>query len=624
VTEEGNYDSDNVWTVTGGGTYTFEEGSSELVVPYDTEVKTNIHIKILDTESDYFIDDVKVTSGGYASKANGNKDYMLGIWTTSNDVDINVYVTTADEKYTNTFYLKIDNPELANIYTYDTNYNQHIFADSSTPAGVFNAIKFDAATETQLYIYNAKNTSKGFYKLYKNEEDVTDSYNYGISFADGDYIEVKYDYPDVTCHVTFTYADEASRGCILGATVDGENAEDFTEDGFSAKMGSSIVVKGNTEWYNVTEMSVNGVARTWISFPYSFKILEDTEISLTAETYPVYSCTVTVDDPNNVKLYRGYTSSGTQLAVEEGANVIEVSSNNTLISIAPKSGVTIESIKNADGEELYPTSTWSTTATFYITDGMELTVTTSKMERNNQFVLYFDDPSVPANGYNFQRGCDRTYLNEDDPKGYITAGYHTYYFGDTVSDEESYTIGENVFSFACYDDYYNNPDMPRNLYVNDEKIEPTYASSASWTLTLSDKDVVKLFFASNPEFSNVSFDVADGVDVSVVKDLITEASTEGFQALPDTQVDLKFNTTDGYNVYLNGEQVEVNEDAYSFNVSGDTVVKVELSSVNGVSSVSADSSLSSIYNLQGIKVGTDRNYLPAGIYILNGKKIAIK
>jgi hypothetical protein len=220
--------------------------------------------------------------------------------------------------------------------------------------------------------------------------------------------------------------------------------------------------------------------------------------------------------------------------------------------------------------------------------------------------MYYDDPTYPKYGNSITR-ADYTDLEES---AIYNQGYTVYDFYD----------GDNAFMFSFYGVY---DDAVNNVYVNDVKQE-AYNGAAAYQISFNDGDILKLYFKENPEFYNVSFELPEtGVEVSAVKDIITEASLEGFQALTGTQVDLTFVGDPGYQVFLNDEEVEVVEDAYSFNVNSDCVVKV-VAKESGVSSVSADSSLNNIYNLQGIKVGTNRNQLPAGIYIVNGKKIAVK
>ena len=72
------------------------------------------------------------------------------------------------------------------------------------------------------------------------------------------------------------------------------------------------------------------------------------------------------------------------------------------------------------------------------------------------------------------------------------------------------------------------------------------------------------------------------------------------------------------------DPVESVEGAHSFSVDGPVAVKLSASST-GIEAVEAEATgaaTRTVYNLQGIRVNADN--LPAGIYIINGKKVAVK
>ena len=70
--------------------------------------------------------------------------------------------------------------------------------------------------------------------------------------------------------------------------------------------------------------------------------------------------------------------------------------------------------------------------------------------------------------------------------------------------------------------------------------------------------------------------------------------------------------------------VESVEGAHTFTVEGNTAVKLSAtnSAVIAVEAEDADAATRTVYNLQGIRVNADS--LPAGIYIIDGKKVAVK
>ena len=55
-----------------------------------------------------------------------------------------------------------------------------------------------------------------------------------------------------------------------------------------------------------------------------------------------------------------------------------------------------------------------------------------------------------------------------------------------------------------------------------------------------------------------------------------------------------------------------------------TFVKAEAYSEDGINAIEADAASTGIYNLMGIYMGTEKANLPAGIYVVNGKKLVIK
>ena len=76
-------------------------------------------------------------------------------------------------------------------------------------------------------------------------------------------------------------------------------------------------------------------------------------------------------------------------------------------------------------------------------------------------------------------------------------------------------------------------------------------------------------------------------------------------------------------VTANGEVVAENTGSASFSVTGDTNFIIDVTS--GIASINADNNgEKTVYNLQGIRVNGDYNTLPAGLYIVNGKKVLKK
>ena len=74
---------------------------------------------------------------------------------------------------------------------------------------------------------------------------------------------------------------------------------------------------------------------------------------------------------------------------------------------------------------------------------------------------------------------------------------------------------------------------------------------------------------------------------------------------------------------VNDNKVEKDEEnsSYIFTVEGNDKVVIKNSATVGINEIAAhDEEEKTIYNLQGIRV-EDLGNLPAGIYIVNGKKV---
>ena len=77
-------------------------------------------------------------------------------------------------------------------------------------------------------------------------------------------------------------------------------------------------------------------------------------------------------------------------------------------------------------------------------------------------------------------------------------------------------------------------------------------------------------------------------------------------------------------VLVNNEPIEAGEDGrYSFVVNDHTKVVAKYLPT-GVESVNADSDSKAVFNLQGIRVADSLENLPAGVYIVAGKKVNVR
>jgi spore germination protein GerM len=81
---------------------------------------------------------------------------------------------------------------------------------------------------------------------------------------------------------------------------------------------------------------------------------------------------------------------------------------------------------------------------------------------------------------------------------------------------------------------------------------------------------------------------------------------------------------DGVSVSANDTKLEANDGKYTTTINAATTIALT-ATTNGIEEIGVDNNAETIiYNLQGIRINSQIENLPAGFYIVNGKKIIIK
>lgn len=469
-----------------------------------------------------------------------------------------------------------------------------------------NEVRYIPGTETQLMIASAIYGTP-LYKVTHNGTEKESQYGtWYIDLTGEDEIEIQANYPDVDFPVHFTYADEESKGFITGVTVDAAQVDNYNDADFSVKAGSAITISGNTADYALDELTVNGTPVTYFYGSHTFTVTEETTVSVKAHKYGTISATLNIDDPANVKVYRGNSYGGQLIeGLVSGANTIEVSETNTAISIAAESGCFITSVTDGDGQSYY--ADYSGYYNVTLKDGMTVDIVSGRIARDSKAIVYVDDRAAAATYFSFTRN-DRSEVA-------LETGYNTVDFYS----------GDNPMGLSWYGAPY------ANVYLNGETVAPMYENSASYQVSFNDGDVLKIYLASNPKTCGVTFTVGSDVTpagISVKRDIIVgvEDWTNGFSALQGTQVDI---TAEDISVTVNGTAVTPVDGTFTFTVSDDT--EVSIAKPTAISDIRAGETTAArnVYNMQGVKVADNADNaaisnLPAGIYIIDGKKIVIR
>lgn len=466
-----------------------------------------------------------------------------------------------------------------------------------------NTVKFISGQELPLTI-GPKNYGTQLYQVKCNGEVVApEGSSWRISPAEGDKIEIFANFPDIDIPVSFTYASEDAKGFITGVTVNDEPVDNYNDDGFTVKAGSRVVVNGNTSDYNLVSFKVNG-SSIYFYGSYNFVVTEETVIEVDAHKYGTVKATLDIDNPDNVVAYRGYSHYNDIIGgLVSGENEIELSETNTMIQIMAASGCYLTSV-TANGETI--SADYNGAYNVTVTEGMSIVVRSGAIERNSKAVVYIDDRAAATQYFSFQRS-DRSQID-------IATGYN----------EINFYEGDNPFGLSWYGASY------ANVYKNGEALAPLYEGSTTYELNLTDGDVVKIFLASNPEKCETELIAASDVDMSRVAVTMDRMTTLTDWAgthtvLPGTEVSLK--PAEGYSIGVkaNGKDVVAGEDgAFTVTVNAKTTISVSLPGGTGVDGIeAAETAGRGVYNLRGVRVAdkTDLKRLPAGVYIVGGKKI---
>lgn len=488
----------------------------------------------------------------------------------------------------------------------------YTYTDVALTGGDWNEVRYIKASELPLTI-GSTDYSTPLYQVTVNGEPVKpEGSAWRISPEDNDEVRITANFPEESVPVKFTYIDDEAKGFITSVQVDNVDVTDYNDDGFQVLLGKKIRINGDMQNYKLNQFTVNGANTNFYGY-YEFTVTEATTIYVDAREYGKVNATINVDNAENITVYEGYSYSNKVIQLTNGENPIELSETNTLIQIKPNSGCFITSVSSIvndsddsddSDEPTNYTADWEGAYTVTVTEGMVITVVTGKIERDLTAVVYVDDVAPYGN---VLTRPDRSNIE-------LAAGYN-------IVDFYS---GDNPFMLSF------NGASTTYAYKNGEEYDPRYSGGTSYELNLEDGDIIKVFLAGSPSTYNVTFDVTgDAENVTVISDKIKEVEnwSKGFATLQDTEVSIK--AADGYNltVSVNGTAVTTDEDGvFTFNVTEDTNVTLTVTSTSGIKDLRTDRAVNTnVYNLQGVLVvknatDVEIDRLPAGIYIINGKK----
>lgn len=470
-----------------------------------------------------------------------------------------------------------------------------------------NTIKFNPNNETPFQISHAS-YGEILYQVALNNVVQTDSYGrYVVSVADGDVLDIKADFPDEPTTITFSYGDNEAEvlGC-LSVKVDGEAVEDFDGKTLTAKLGQKITIVGDVNLYNFNYSIYVDGASVYFSGNYEFTATKtEYAISIDATKYTTFNVYATTATPEYISVYAVTSSDVITLSTDTTA--IALTSNNNYINIMPATDCFITSVL-VNGVEYGSNYGTSSVSVRGLAENDTIVITADKLVREKEAYIWVDDLTAAMYGYSVQRYSDRASIN------LISGVAVTVNFADT----------DNPYYLSFYQPTYCS------IFVNGVYLVPQYEGSTSYYVTLVDGDAIKVYLASQPEKYAVTItqNVEDAISAVATDGQAYSNYASGFTALDGTVVSITLADTKA-SVTVDGATVEADADGkYNVVITKETNIVVD--KTNAIEEVVEVETLNNnVYNLQGILVVKNAtesqiNALPAGLYIINGKKVAVK
>lgn len=486
-------------------------------------------------------------------------------------------------------------------------------------------IPFNEEYEDVLTIRKAE-AEELIYKITANgEEVVKDGLEYNIPLVDrSDEDNIKYvtdvvitqDFPaDLTYNVKFVFTN-GDPGCISSVTYGDVPVEDFANaEGTTVRPGKKLYVTFNTVDYKIISYQKNDkdpYESSYITI-VSEIIGSDFTLTVNAEKYRELTAVLVIEDPETVKVSKGSYDNEVEYDIVAGENVITFSDKAWAndIKIAPRDGYELTRIYDVNNDKEIGIYSWADYTTIYMEENGRYEITTNKIYRDKQLVIFVDDTTPLWSGATFTRGGRKIEAE---------AGYNMIDFRDK----------DGLISISAT----GAPDGAK-YYRNYEQLAIDYLSYFS-IADPQDKDVIKLFFVGdNAVEHTVTFDMNEGVldGYEVTKDIFAPVFPEFpvpaigktvFTIAPVTRA-----ADDDLTITIGDKAIEPVDGVYSFETEADTTVKVTRATTGIENVISSENGTSDVYNLQGIRVArqanaADVNALPAGIYVVKGQKVIVK
>lgn len=500
------------------------------------------------------------------------------------------------------------------------------------------------AYDTELVV--AREDGKAIYLIKRNGEDVSAGVSGGVPVESGDRLEIQpYETePErVSLSIGFT---EGAEGC-LASVYNQENGKlisysDIEAAGRVLACNSGALLKFNfNEDYIIKSITVNGSPADVPEAGMQFKtmVTENTTVLLdaVAKVYEDLEGVVYVSGPvEGLRFATGIMEYDVELPISGGEELTEDvvftysngktfviragTANKYTLMIPGKSrkffydalpGYWIaEGILSNPDDPDYPFASLAVMA-----ENGPLYVRVAPIENDTKAVVFYDGEDNSAGFYAQNvRFPDRMEVDGIGGK-FLSNGYSVIEFD--ADYHESFSVGK-VGGIESNELIVYQDGM--KLRYNDDSVSYT-------GIKMTEGSVLKVFSVptgSTPKLHSVKFELEPGMTAEVMYDLVKTHDPESeLQCVGKTFVIVR-PITDA-KVMLDGEEIEADSDGHYGFMTSKLGHVVSIAGNSGVSGIeSAGNKNMKIYNLQGIRLEGDKESLPSGIYIVNGRKIIKK
>ncbi len=299
----------------------------------------------------------------------------------------------ADEVRTGSFTIDVDDANAVKVSISDTDRAITLQNDGT------NLVKFDPDYEKELIVKSVSDKTP-LYQVKNGDKDFTfDQYDmrYSGAFANGDVIIVKAHFPDKVADCVLSFANPDTEASISEVIVDGQPVTEFI-NGFKAKLGSTVELKFNKIYYQLNTLTINGknIYSYLLGDSYSFFVTQEANtIVMDAEKRPTVKCWITVDNPQNAKIWLGSSADNNLIDLEPATRTqVEVVQNSWSQYVEISAAQGCFASVDVDGERQTPKSMTRVN----VVENTEIVISAIPLDeaRDAEFTIVVDDASKVA------------------------------------------------------------------------------------------------------------------------------------------------------------------------------------------------------------------------------------